>query len=290
MILNIKQKRSLWLAAGLVLTVLLTVSFFILLNRISRLRCENAKLLAQNAKAESELCRMEEKYSELEEQYNTLKLTKSEEANRPIIYLTFDDGPSENTVKIMDILAKYKIKATFFIVGKESEHAGEIYRRLVLEGHAVGNHTYSHKYKNIYSSTDGFWEEYQKCNELFYGYTGKNLEIMRFPGGSNNTVSERYCKGIMTKLRAQAKEKGIVYFDWNVSATDAEAALQKTSVIINEVLKHSDGLKRSIVLMHDNAPKTTTVEALPKILDALIERGCVFRTLDKDTESVQFLQ
>lgn len=290
MTLNIKQKRSLWLAVPIALTVLLAVSFFILLSSINKLKSENAKLLAQNARAENELCEIEKKYSELEEQYNALKLTKSEEANCPVIYLTFDDGPSENTVKILDILAEYNIKATFFVVGKETERAKEIYRRLVLEGHTVGNHTYSHEYNEIYASTEDFWAQIQKNDDLFYSCTGKHLEIMRFPGGSNNTVSERYCKGIMQKLRAQAKEKGLVYFDWNVSATDAEVALQKTSIIIDEVLKNSDGLKKSIVLMHDNAPKTTTVEALREIIEALLERGCVFRALDQNSEPVQFLK
>ena len=156
--------------------------------------------------------------------------------------------------RLLDTLDNYGVKATFFIIGKEGGGAAEIYRRIISDGHAAGNHTYSHEYNEIYASEDRFWEEYRKNDETFFELTGRHLEIMRFPGGSNNTVSERYCRGIMKRLSG-VKDK-----------------------------------KTSIILMHDNKTKTTTVEALPTIIEELKKQGCIFKTLNKDTEPIQFLK
>ena len=113
---------------------------------------------------------------------------------------------------------------------------------------------------------------------------------MRFPGGSNNTVSQRYCNGIMDVLTKQAQQKGIVYFDWNVSSLDAEKKVQDTQVIINSVLSGVKDKQTSIVLMHDNNTKKTTVEALPVIIEQLKSQGYIFKTLDENTPPIQFLK
>ncbi len=206
------------------------------------------------------------------------------------VYLTFDDGPSENTEKILDILDSYGIKATFFVTGKQTDYAEGIYKRLATDGHSVGNHTYSHEYNQVYKSPQAFWDEVDKLDKLFYGYTGKHLELLRFPGGSDNTVSNRYCKNIMQTLVKQAREKNITYFDWNVTSKDAEAITQNKQLIINATLSEAKGKENAIVLFHDNSTKYTTVEALPTIIDEFIKRGAVFKTLSKDSPTVQFLK
>lgn len=272
------------------ITVAVTVIFFTMKKEQAKLCDKLARATAQITLLEKEIVELETSYSELEDRYLELEQTKAKEKNAPVVYLTFDDGPSSNTEKILDILNKYNVKATFFVIGDESGYAAKIYRRLISEGHSVGNHTYSHEYHDIYSSCKEFWEEFDKNDALFFEKTGYHLEIMRFPGGSNNTVSERYCKGIMKELTKEAKERGLVYFDWNVSSLDAEREVQKKEIIISSVLKGCEGQKSSIVLMHDNKTKTTTVEALPTIIKTLKERGYIFKTLTADTESIQFLK
>ena len=112
--------------------------------------------------------------------------------NRKIAYLTFDDGPSINTGKILDILKRYDIKATFFVVGRSDDNSKNLYKRIVKEGHAIGNHTYSHEYKTLYSSEENFLSDFKKLEHHIYDITGIKMDIMRFPGGSNTIIPNKY--------------------------------------------------------------------------------------------------
>ena len=276
--------------AAIVIIVSIIAILFVLRERqINQLRDKLTKANAYCEKTESELTKIKQEYELLLNKYAELEQTKAEEKNAKIAYLTFDDGPSENTLKILDILDKYNIKATFFVIGSSNRISPYVLRRLVDDGHAVGNHTYSHKYSEIYSSSQQFWDEYEKNDEVFFSATGKHFDIMRFPGGSNNTVSRRYNRNIMSELTAQAKQRGIVYFDWNVSSTDAERVLQSKEKIISATLSECKSKQHAIILMHDNKAKTTTVEALPIIIDALKSQGFIFKTLNPDVEPVQFM-
>lgn len=281
--------KLLYLLIPVAFAVLAFTAIFIFSTfRIKSLSDRLAKAIAHSVMVENELIELEKEYDTLKDRYAMLEQTKSEQNNSPVVYLTFDDGPSLNTVKILDILDKYNIKATFFIIGNESDYARDIYRRMVEGGHTIGNHTYSHDYKQIYSSADTFWEDFEKADELLYELTGKHTDIMRFPGGSNNTVSERYSPGIMKTLVEQAKELEIPYFDWNVSSRDAEKVVQDKNVIVKSVLDGCKDKDRCIVLMHDNSTKISTVEALPEIIEELKKRGYVFKALAPDTEPIQF--
>ena len=188
-----------------------------------------------------------------------------EETKTTKVYLTFDDGPSGNTEAILDILARYHVQGTFFVVGKEGEVYRPLYRRIVEEGHTIGMHSYSHKYNEIYASVDAYAEDLSKLQEYIYETTGTWSRICRFPGGSSNTVS----KVDMEELIDYLNEQDIDYFDWNVSSLDATG--RKLSVeeiagnVLNDIEKHST----AVVLMHDADDKTTTVEALPIIIEAL---------------------
>jgi peptidoglycan-N-acetylglucosamine deacetylase len=203
-------------------------------------------------------------------------------------YLTFDDGPSaNNTPKILDILKKYKIKATFFVNGYGKK---ELYKRIADDGHVIGNHTYSHDYKYIYSSVGNFKKDVEKLSRYLETVAGKRPEILRFPGGSNNTVSHKYggTKIMKSLCSIVRKDMGYQYFDWNVSSEDASTYRAKKDFIVNSVLKNAKYTNRAIILMHDAAPKTTTVEALPEIIDGLVKINFKFDVLTKDTPSVQF--
>ncbi|AUS94995.1 hypothetical protein CDQ84_12980 [Clostridium thermosuccinogenes] len=206
----------------------------------------------------------------------------TENKNQKVAYLTFDDGPSENTEKVLDILSKYKIKATFFVVGRQN--MPERYKRILKEGHAIGNHTYSHDYSKIYSSVDAFFEDFDKLNSLLEAFTGQTTDIFRFPGGSHNTVSKSAGGSeIIKEIIEEASKRGYKYFDWNVTASDATLAggMVPKETIVNNVLSGTKGRKNIIVLMHDAGSKDTTVEALPEIIEGLSAQGYKFGVLSK---------
>ena len=256
--------------------------------QIERYKANENSLQEQLDKAADELESLQSEYDKLKK----LKESRGEstDTSTPIVYLTFDDGPSLNTIKILDILKENDIKATFFVVGNDKEYAKDIYKRIVDEGHTLGNHTYDHSYKKIYTTSDGFWQSFDKLDHFLMDLIGVKTTVMRFPGGSNNTVSNKYNYNIMNTLVKQAKERGHIYFDWNVSSLDAVKAVQSKEVIVNEVLKQTKQNKKSIVLMHDSSEKTTTVEALPEIIKALKDRGCEFAALDETVEPIEYLK
>lgn len=264
-------------------------------DQISELSLQIERYKANENSLQEQLDKATDELESLQSEYDKLKKLKesrgeSTDTSTPIVYLTFDDGPSLNTIKILDILKENDIKATFFVVGNDKEYAKDIYKRIVDEGHTLGNHTYDHSYKKIYTSSDGFWQSFDKLDHFLMDLIGAKTTVMRFPGGSNNTVSNKYNYNIMNTLVKQAKERGHIYFDWNVSSLDAVKAVQSKEVIVNEVLKQTKQNKRSIVLMHDSSEKTTTVEALPEIIKALKDRGCEFAALDETVEPIEYLK
>lgn len=264
-------------------------------DQISELSLQIERDKANENSLQEQLDKAADELESLQSEYDKLKKLKesrgeSTDTSTPIVYLTFDDGPSLNTIKILDILKENDIKATFFVVGNDKEYAKDIYKRIVDEGHTLGNHTYDHSYKKIYTTSDGFWQSFDKLDHFLMDLIGVKTTVMRFPGGSNNTVSNKYNYNIMNTLVKQAKERGHIYFDWNVSSLDAVKAVQSKEVIVNEVLKQTKQNKKSIVLMHDSSEKTTTVEALPEIIKALKDRGCEFAALDETVEPIEYLK
>ncbi len=202
-------------------------------------------------------------------------------------YLTFDDGPSDNTVKILDFLKANHIKATFFVIGREN--MDHIYKRIVDEGHTLAIHSNTHDYSSIYQNVGTFMDDINTLSNHLEKVTGVKPTIMRFPGGSNNTVSYRYGgRDLMDKIIETVNQEGLVYFDWNVDSLDASANRQDKDVIVKSVLDGSAGKKEAIILMHDAAAKTTTVEALPEIVEGLRKKGFVFAEITEETATVQF--
>lgn len=185
------------------------------------------------------------------------------------VYLTFDDGPSSNTDQILDILKEYDVKATFFVVGKTDERSVKAYQRIVDEGHTLAMHSYSHKYDEIYESKEAFAKDLNSLQEYLYETTGVWPRIYRFPGGSSNTVS----KVDMQELIEYLTDIGITYFDWNVASGDAVSRTLPAETIVSNCLSGIEKQKESVILMHDASNKGTTVEALPRIIEAIQERG-----------------
>ncbi len=193
-----------------------------------------------------------------------------------IVYLTFDDGPSKNTKKIIKILKKYNAKATFFVTGNDKI---EYMKDITDSGHTIALHTYTHNYKKIYSSVSAYFKDLNKIHALVLKKTGVDTKIIRFPGGASNTISAKYSHGIMSKLTKSVEEKGYKYFDWNVDSGDASGNNIDPKKLIRNVKINSKGIDRCVVLMHDTLAKSTTVEALDKICKFYKSNGYEFAGL-----------
>lgn len=181
------------------------------------------------------------------------------------VYLTFDDGPSSNTGKILDILAEHNVKATFFVVGKTEEKYQPLYKRIVEEGHTLAMHSYSHKYNEIYQSRESYIEDLSKLQEFLYETTGVWCRYCRFPGGSSNTVS----RVDMHELIDYLEEQDMTYYDWNITCGDASAGYISPEAVVRNSTARLAEFNEAIILLHDAADKTSTVQALPELIEKI---------------------
>lgn len=198
------------------------------------------------------------------------------------IYLTFDDGPSNNTSKILDILKQEDIKATFFLVNFNSSY-NPVVKRIYDEGHSIGIHSYTHNYKLIYSSVSAYFDDLNKMNDKIKTITGSDTKLLRFPGGSSNTISS-FNKGIMTTLVKEVTNAGYHYFDWNVDSSDAWSARNSNDVYNNVINNLKKGT--NIVLMHDLSSNEKTVNVLEKIIKDAKEKGYIFANITMNTKEI----
>lgn len=226
------------------------------------------------------------------QEYNIINSLNKENAwSHKTVYLTFDDGPSSLTPKILDLLKKENIKATFFVIGTKTDGGKKIIKRIVDEGHAIGNHTYSHNYSYIYESVDNFFDDLYKNENIIYEASGKRPKIIRFPGGSNNasTKTEKG-KKVMNEIMYRLQKEGYVYFDWNASSGDASSTPASVNDIINNTLTWISRNDTSIVLFHDSATKNNTLKALPTIIEKLKFLGCNFEILTTKSPQIAFVK
>ena len=193
------------------------------------------------------------------------------------VFLTFDDGPSKSvTTPILDLLKKENIKATFFVLGSRVELYPNIVKRAYEEGHYIANHGYSHKYSQIYESTQAVLDEYYKANQAIKNAIGNpvyNSNIFRFPGGSVG--------GIYHDLKAEARvlleQNNIVSVDWNALNGDSEG-LKTEDALINRLKETAENKNSLVILMHDAADKEKTYNSLPQIIEYLKQEGYEFKT------------
>ncbi len=205
------------------------------------------------------------------------------------VYLTFDDGPSIYTNRILDILAEYNVKASFFVTGKGKEGYGDTYRRIVEEGHTLGMHSYSHEYANIYASLLDFQQDMQKLRDFLYAETGVASKYYRFPGGSSNRISG---KDDMQDMIDYLNAMDITYFDWNISAGDANSTSVGSDEIVDRVMAELPSHRVAVILMHDAADKYSTVEALPKLIESIqgLDDRTVILPITEETMLIQHVQ
>lgn len=228
--------------------------------------------------------RTEEDYTKL---YPNLYCTRPETQFIPekTIFLTFDDGPSERTSEILEILREKNVKATFFVTGNASSRGQALMKQIVDEGHTIGIHTYTHEFRQIYASVSAFLDDFNKIYNLIYEATGVKPTIFRFPGGSKNSFNKNNYK----ELIAEMTRRGFDYFDWNLSVGDAVSRTPTpTQNCINNVLNFSKNCDHGVVLMHDARPKVTTVEALPHIIDGLKNQGFAFDKLSNNIDPAPY--
>lgn len=189
-----------------------------------------------------------------------------------IIYLTFDDGPGRYTQMLLDVLDKYNVKVTFFVTANGDP---SLIAKEAEAGHTVAMHTACHNYSKIYASEEAYFEDLYKIQDLIYSYTGERPTLLRFPGGSSNTVSG-FNEGIMTRLTKEVEDRGFEYFDWNVDSNDAGGATTSDEVFQN-VTRGVSGRNVSVVLQHDI--KEYSVKAVERIIQWGLENGYTFLPL-----------
>ena len=199
-----------------------------------------------------------------------------------VIYLTFDDGPSSVTTgTILDILKEENVKATFFVTNNGPD---SLIKRMYDEGHTVALHTASHNYATVYKSVDAYFNDLNIVSNRVKRITGQTSKIVRFPGGSSNTVSRHYCKGIMTTLSQELFNRGYRYYDWNIDSGDAYKSRTKEAVYKN-VTSNLSKNKANVVLMHDI--KTWTRDAIHDIIRYGKNNGYTFEAIDMNTYMVR---
>ena len=202
--------------------------------------------------------------------------------NVKTIYLTFDDGPGAYTEKLLKYLKQYDVKATFFVTNQNPKYK-YVLKKIVEDGHAIGVHSNTHQW-SIYSSRKSYLNDFNTMHKIILDETGVDTKIFRFPGGTNNTVSRKYSRGIMKDLASYMTNEGYIYFDWNVDCYDTSG--YNSSKIAQATINQIKNRHSSVVLMHDI--RNSTVEAVKTIIEYGLKNGYEFAVIDESTPRVQF--
>lgn len=198
---------------------------------------------------------------------------------RKVVYLTFDDGPCDNTNHLLDVLAQYDVKVTFFVNGYEGYE--DVYRRIIEEGHTIGMHTYSHQYEVVYGELDSFKSEVNTLSDYLESVTGMKPFLFRFPGGSSTSKTTN-----INMYIDYLNEENIIYYDWNVASGDAVINPLTAEQIYNNVMNGIASMDVSVVLMHDAVGRETTVDALPAIIESLQAMDALILPITEETVPV----
>ena len=205
--------------------------------------------------------------------------TQSAMAAQPTVYLTFDDGPSEATPALLDALAELDVKASFFVTAQNPD-CFQYAERAHAEGHLLCAHTASHEFDEIYAGEAAFWADIDEVNDMIAAITGAPANILRFAGGSSNTVARRFGgNSLMRRLTEGCAERGFVYVDWNVDTGDGVGDLS-AATIASRAVKGAKGKDHAVILMHDGTSKDSIADAVRIMVPQLQQLGFRFATLD----------
>ncbi len=200
--------------------------------------------------------------------------------NKKKCYLTFDDGPSDVTKSVLDVLKQYGVKATFFVMGERAEANPKLIKQILSEGHSIGNHSYSHDYNSVYGSLQSFKSEVKRCRDAIDSAIGAKYDnlVFRFPGGYESLTYE----DTKAAYRMALKGMGYKYIDWTCLTGDSETA-DPTEQYLMDTLKMTAGHTVTgdiVVLMHDSATKEMTANTLPNVIEFLHNEGYEFDRLE----------
>ena len=223
-----------------------------------------------------------EKLKQIEAEKDKLENTKNNISNiyhseTKRAFLTFDDGPSQNTETILQILNQYQVKASFFVLGTQVEKKPELVKKIYEQGNFIGNHGYSHNYSAIYSSPQAVLDEYNHTNTLIQqalGDTNFNSHLFRFPGG---LVGGKYAD-IKSQAKDLLEQNEIFQVDWNALTGDSEKVNPTPEELMTNLQKTTDGKNSVVILMHDAAAKKVTADILPQVIDYLNAQGYEMKT------------
>lgn len=199
------------------------------------------------------------------------------------VYLTFNDGPGSQSGKILDILKKNHVKATFFVTGKEDASSKKIYQRIVKEGHTLAMHSYSHIQDVIYDSKEAFEKDLKQINRCLYEATGVHTKFYRFPGGSSTQNTSLPIQNFIDVL----KKNHYLYLDWNVISPDINNANATKEQVVTGVMQGVDAYDTAVVLMYDVADKPMTVKALPSIIKQIKAKNYELLPVDESMILIQ---
>ncbi|WP_050606199.1 polysaccharide deacetylase family protein [Clostridium niameyense] len=205
---------------------------------------------------------------------------KDSSKEKKIIYLTFDDGPSVVTNDVLDILKENNVKATFFLIGNQIKGKEDIVKRIQNEGHGIGLHTYTHKFKKIYASNDAFINEMLQCQDEVYRVTGERPKIIRFPGGS--------VKRLTKEFKSRLDEKGFKVYDWNIDSGDGIRPKTPPDKLLKQATHGNVKSGPIILLMHCDCMQKNSCKALPSVIKFYKDKGYEFKVIVDKTPECYF--
>lgn len=296
--INVKNREINWIRVIIAISILIIIGFIfyfsaekIKKNKISKQnKIRQNEIIAQQIEANAEAERqkqeqekikkekMAKRYSKLsnEDIQKVDNIYKHSDVKR--VFLTFDDGPTKQvTPFILNLLKQENIKANFFLLGKNVVNNPDIVKQEYEEGHFIGNHSYSHKYSDIYENADSVFNEYNKTEEAIQNAIGNKdfrTLVFRFPGGSKGG----FYNDIKSQAVAKLKEEGIANVDWNALTNDADGARTEQQ-IMDSFYKTVKNETSVVLLMHDSADKILTYGTLPNIIKYFRDNGYEFRTI-----------
>lgn len=282
---RVKRIKKIIVGTAIVLLLLPTIMCLFLLVKVHSLEKQIETITKVSDSGVVKAQEKEVKTTKAQKKASTAEPTikPTDDTTTKKVYLTFDDGPGSQTGKILDILKKNHVKATFFVTGKEDASSKKIYQRIVKEGHTLAMHSYSHIQDVIYDSKEAFEKDLKQINRCLYEATGVHTKFYRFPGGSSTQNTSLSIQNFIDVL----KKNHYLYLDWNVISPDINNANATKEQVVTGVMQGVDAYDTAVVLMYDVADKPMTVKALPSIIKQIKAKNYELLPVDESMILIQ---
>ena len=282
---RVKRIKKIIVGTAIVILLLPTIMYLFLLVKVHSLEKQIETITKVSDSGVVKAQEKEVKTTKAPKKASTAEPTikPTDDTTTKKVYLTFDDGPGSQTGKILDILKKNHVKATFFVTGKEDASSKKIYQRIVKEGHTLAMHSYSHIQDVIYDSKEAFEKDLKQINRCLYEATGVHTKFYRFPGGSSTQNTSLSIQNFIDVL----KKNHYLYLDWNVISPDINNANATKEQVVTGVMQGVDAYDTAVVLMYDVADKPMTVKALPSIIKQIKAKNYELLPVDESMILIQ---